>query len=483
MKGENPLNEILDADSIAFYGASNSPATMGTTQCLHLIRGKYGGKVWPIHPTEESVLGVKAYRSIDEVPEIPGLAVMVLPTKIVPEKMLECGRKGVRRAIIISGGFKERGEDGRALEERIKNIAREFGMRFVGPNCIGVINAKKNFNVTFFPYQLGSGPMGLVSQSGTYVTQTLFHLGKMGVRYSKAMSLGNEADIDLVDGLDYLGDDPDTKAIAVYIEGIRRGRKFMEVARRVSLKKPIVAYYVGGTEAGAKSGMSHTGAMGGSDAIHDAVFKQCGIVRAPTIEALYDWAWAFATQPLPKGRRIAIVSHSGGPVTSMADSSARAGFEIPPFSESTRSKLRKFVPHTGSLDNPVDLTFNLMPDAMTNTIPNIVYDSGEVDAVLVHGIMISGFLSAFAQEAPDIKFFPKAEMVSMKSIAESFHKGLVSLSHQKGCTVLTSSFGGREDEAVDYVLSNDIPVYPSPERAVYALRAMIQYSEWRARNK
>lgn len=469
----------MNADSVIFYGASNNPSTMGTFQCMHLIHGKYAGKVWPIHPKEETVLGIRAYRSAQEVPEVPELAVMVLPTRLVPEKMLECARKGVRRAIITSGGFKERGEEGRGLEEQIKSIAREHGMRFIGPNCIGVINAKKNLNVTFFPYLLGPGPMGLVSQSGTYVTQSLFHLEHMGMRYSKAMSLGNEADIDIVEGLEYLGEDPDTKAIAIYIEGIRRGRRFMEVARAVSRKKPIVAYFVGGTEGGARSGMSHTGAMGGSDLIHDAVFKQCGMVRAPTIEAMYDWAWAFATQPIPKGRRIAIVSHSGGPVTSMADASSRANLILPVFSDPTQKKLREFVPATGSCANPVDLTYNMTPDAMTNTIPNIVYDSGEVDAVLIHGIMIGGFLRGVKREAPDSKLVDEDDN-ALKLFAEAFHKDLVALSHKKGCTVLTSSFGDRSDEAIDYVMRNNIPVYPSPERAVYALRAMIQYSEWLA---
>lgn len=476
MNGENPIKAIMNADSIVFFGASNSPTTMGTIQCMNLLSGDYKGKVYPVHPKETQVLGLRAYKSVHEIPEVPQLAVLVLPTKIVPDILLECAQKGIKRAIIISGGFKERGEEGRELELKLKDIANQHRLRFIGPNCIGVINSAKNLNVTFFPYHLGEGPMGLVSQSGTYVTQSLPYLERMGMRYSKAMSLGNEADIDLVDGIDYLGDDPQTKAIALYIEGIRRGRDFIETVRRVSLKKPIVAYYVGGTEAGARSGMSHTGAMGGSDEIHSAVFKQCGIIRAPTVEALYDWTWAFATQPLPRGRRVGIVSHSGGPVTSMADACSRAGLDVPILSSSAQEKLSPYVPPTGSTANPVDLTFSMSPDVMAGVIPNILYDSGEVDAVLVHGIMLSGFMRGMKAKSTGVSLPIDKETV--KKLAQSFHEKLVELSQGKGCTVLTSSFGDRSDEAVDYIVRNNIPCYPAPERAVYALSVMVKYSEW-----
>lgn len=476
MSKDNPIKAIMNAESIAFLGASNNPTTMGTIQCMNLLSGDYKGRVYPVHPTEKQVLGLKAYKNVQEIPEVPQLAVLVLPTRIVPDILLECAQKGIRRAIIISGGFKERGEEGGALELKLKNIANQYGLRFIGPNCIGVINSSKNLNVTFFPYHLGEGSMGLVSQSGTYVTQSLPYLERMGMRYSKAMSLGNEADIDLVDGIDYLGDDPQTKAIALYIEGIRRGRDFIETAKRVSLKKPIVAYYVGGTEAGARSGMSHTGAMGGSDEIHDAVFKQCGIIRAPTVEALYDWAWAFATQPIPKGRRVGIVSHSGGPVTSMADACSRAGLDVPILSSAVQKQLTQYVPATGSTANPVDLTFSMSPDVMASIIPNILYDSGEVDAVLVHGIMLSGFMRGMKSKTGSVNLPIDRETV--KKLAQSFHEKLVELSQKKGCPVLTSSFGARDDEAVDYIVRNNIPCYPAPERAVYALSAMVRYSEW-----
>lgn len=477
-ENENPFHRIMSARSIAFFGASNNPTTMGTTQMLHLIKGGYGGKVWPVHPKEETVLGIPAHRDVSKLPEVPDLAVLVLPTHIVAEILDRCGKKGINRAVIISGGFREVGKEGAELQEKLNDVARKHGIRFVGPNCIGVINAHNNMNFTFFPYTLGPGPLSLLSQSGTYVTQVLPYLKERGIRYSRAVSMGNEADLDLVDGLEYLGEDPETGAVALYIEGIRRGRKFVETARRVSLKKPVVAYYVGGTEAGARSGSSHTGAMGGNDTIHDGMFSQCGIIRAPTVEQMYEWGWALACTHPPRGNRVAIISHSGGPVTSMADSCARHGLEVPVLSDRTREKIAPLVPKTGSTANPVDLTFSMNPTVMVSEIPKIIYESGEVDAVLIHGIMGSSFLREMEALAPEMTRHPR-DPEKLRSILDHVHSGLVELA-RSGCPVITSSFSGRDDFAVDYVMKNDVPLYPSPERAVAAMAAVMRYHQWRA---
>lgn len=473
---ENPFYAIMNAESIAFFGASNNPMKMGTIQLMQLIHGEYKGKVFPVHPSEKTVLGIEAHDSVMKLPIIPDLAVLVLPTRIVPDIIEECGKKGIKRAVIVSGGFKERGHEGIELENKLKYIAGKYGIRFVGPNCIGVINAKNNLNFTFFQYLLGEGSMGLLSQSGTYVTQVLNHLNNLGISFSKAISLGNEADIDLVDGIEYLGDDPETKAIALYIETIRRGKKFVEAAKRVSMKKPIVAYYVGGTEAGARSGMSHTGSMGGNDAVHDGMFRQCGIVRAPSIERLYDWAWAMSVTPLPAGRRIAIVSHSGGPVTSMADACSRLGIEVPFLSEPTRQKLAPFVPATGSTANPIDLTFSMNPGVMMYDIPKVLIESGEVDAVLIHGIMGSSFIRSMKKSNPGLIDVDESQMEKMVAF---LHSGLIKITKEMKFPALTSSFNDRTDGAVDFLMQHRIPVYPSPERAVEAMAALMQYAQWR----
>ena len=473
---KSPFDHIMNAKSIAFFGASNNPLTMGTTQITHLVRGGYEGKVFPVHPKEKTVLGVPAYKSVHDIPETPDLAILVLPTRLVPQIIDECGEKGIKYAVIISGGFKERGEEGRELENDLKNAAEKHGVRFVGPNCIGVINADNKFNCTFYPYLMDSGPMGLLSQSGTYVTQVIPYLEKRGIRYSKAVSLGNEANIDLVDGLEYLAWDPGTKSIALYIEGIKRGREFVETAKRVSMIKPIVAYYVGGTEAGARSGASHTGSMGGDDTIHDRMFRQCGIVRAPSIEMLYDWAWALAVTTQPKGRRVAIISHSGGPVTSMADACSRNDMDVPAFSENTRNKISGMVPPTGSTINPVDLTFSTNPGDITGKIPKAIFETGEVDAVLVHGVGGNGLIRTLKIEAPDL--IPMDIFEIDKNIAK-LHGDMVDLAKNKKCPIIGSSFDDMTDAAVKYVTTNDVAVYPTPERAVMAMAALMQYTDWK----
>ncbi|MBW1710981.1 MAG: CoA-binding protein [Deltaproteobacteria bacterium] len=473
---ENPLHVIMNAKSVAFFGASNNPLTMGTHQITHLINESFEGTVWPIHPKEKTVLGVKAYNSVADLPETPELAVIVVPTHIVTEILDQCGQKGIKRAVIISGGFKERGEEGEKLEIKLKEVARKHQIRFVGPNCIGVINAHRKFNLTVYPYLTGPGPMGVLSHSGTYVTQVIPYLAKRGIRYSKAVSLGNEADIDLVDALEYLGQDPETKAIALYIESIRRGREFVETARQVSLKKPIVAYYVGGTEAGARSGSSHTGAMGGNDIIHDFAFRQCGIIRAPTVERLYDWAWALATTPTPKGRRVGIISHSGGPLTSMADACARNDIEVPLFTPETQNKLASFVPKTGSTANPVDFTYSTNINDMLNTVPNIVFEAEEVDAILIHGIGGFGLIKDMGQDALGIL---PMDFSKLESEMAKMHHGIIALQKEKSYPVITASFTDHTDAAVNYLLKNDVPFYSTPERAVLAMSAVMRYAEWK----
>ncbi|MFC1823720.1 acetate--CoA ligase family protein [Thermodesulfobacteriota bacterium] len=467
MMKKNPLHTIVSPKSIAIFGASNNSATMGTTHLANVIHNGYKGKVWPIHPKEKSIFGLPAYSSVAELPEPADLALLILRASLVPEVLEECGKKGIKHAIILSGGFMEAGKEGKEPQERLDSVARDYDIRYVGPNCIGVINSSLSLNMTFYSTKLFPGSMGFLSQSGTYVTQTTRYLTRRGIHYSSAISLGNEASIDLVDGIEYLGEDPETKAIALYIETIRRGRAFVEAAKRVSMKKPIVAYYVGGTEEGARAGLSHTGAMGGNDILHEGVFRQCGIIRAPSIGFLFDWAWALANTPRPKGRRVAIISPSGGPVASMADVCSRNTIEVPLLSEKTRKTITPFVPATATIANPVDLTFSRDPYVSAFKIPAAIFRSGEVDALLIHGVGDSIVTDRSGKE----------------SATSEIQQGLVSLKNQTACPILASTFDDHTDVSVDYVMKNDIPVYPTPERAARAMAAVMEYADWVRSNK
>lgn len=256
---ESPLYQIANPKSIAFFGASNNITAMGTNLLLSLQAGGFEGPVYPVHYKESQVLGLKAYPSVLDLPDVPDLAVIVLPTRIVNAEIEACGQKGIQRAIIVSGGFKELGGEGIALERELLEIARRYGIRVLGPNCLGVANLHRQINTTFIPYEGPAGFIGLASQSGSLVTQMFDYLGRMGLGFSTAFSVGNEADIDLIDAMEYLALCPHTKVVALYIEGIRRGREFVQAARSIIPHKPVVALYVGGSEAGKHAGFSHTG--------------------------------------------------------------------------------------------------------------------------------------------------------------------------------------------------------------------------------
>jgi len=242
---------------------------------------------------------------------VPDLAVIVLPTEIVSQTLDECGKKGIPRAIVVSGGFREQGTEGQKRQDELAALARSYGLRFLGPNCLGVANPHHRFNPTPIEFEGQPGFVGLASQSGSFVTQMFHYLTLQGLGFSTAFSVGNEADIDIVDCLEYLAVCPHTKVITLYLEGIRRGKAFMELAKAITPHKPIVALYVGGSETGSKAGLSHTGALSGPDEIYDALFHQTGIIRARNITELFDYALALGTLPPPRGNRVVIETHSG----------------------------------------------------------------------------------------------------------------------------------------------------------------------------
>jgi acetate---CoA ligase (ADP-forming) len=469
---DNPLHKIMSPESIAIAGASNNPSKMGTIQCMNLLNSGFSGEVIPIHPKEKIVLGRKAYQNISDLPYAPELAILVVPTSLVANMLEEFGKKGTRHAVIISAGFRETGSIGKQLEERIKSIAKSYSMRFLGPNCLGIINTWLPLNITVVPVGNHKGSFSLVSQSGTYVAQTLPYLRKLGIAIDKAISVGNEANIDLVDCLEYIGEDKTTKAIGLYIEGIKRPEVFLETARRVTRKKPIVAQYVGGSEAGARSGSSHTGALAGPDYIYDAIFEQAGIIRVDTIEEVYKTGWALAAQPGLKGRKIAILTNSGGPGTAIANTCNHNGLEVPEFSKDLQHAVAKFIPGHASPRNPVDLTFHIDMNALTKDIPNALFLSDEIDGLIIHGIMDTGFMKELY---PILRPMINVSLEDFLKSTETDISSLVSMpfSHKK--PLMISSFFDDDDHAIRMFNQNRIPVFDSPEKTAKAMGAIAKY--------
>ncbi|MBW2622983.1 MAG: CoA-binding protein [Deltaproteobacteria bacterium] len=475
---ESPLFYIANPRSIAFFGASNNFTTMGTMQLASMIKMGYEGAVYPVHLKEKEVQGYKAYNNVMDLPEIPDLAIIVLPVRVVCQVMEECGQKGIKQAIVISGGFKETGEEGAKLEEELKEIAEKYRIRFLGPNCIGVANPHHRLNPTPFPYEGPPGYIGLASQSGSYVTQMFDYLKPLGLGFSAAFSVGNEASIDLVDCLEYFGACEKTKVIALYIEGIRRGKEFIETARSIVPHKPIVAYYIGGTETGKRAGTSHTGALAGPDDLYSGMFRQSGVLRCGSITELFDFCWTLGSLPAPKGRGVVVQTNSGGPGANAADALGRAGLTLADLSEETDKKLRPFFPPTASISNPVDMTFSRNSMDLFSAIPQILIEDKNTGSLLVYfisqGKMMSRSMESMGLSPEQIE---KQALSSIQSQAD----GLIRLRNKYNKPVICFTFGNLSEPLPQALIQGGVPVFPGPERAVTALQAMLKYGEFKGR--
>ena len=312
-RAEHPLHRLFYPDSVAVIGASRNPHKFGHIQVSNLIKMGFGGRIYPVNPKADEILGLRCYPSILEVPGSVDVAVVSLPAPKVPAVVGECAEKGVKFVVIISSGFGEAGLEGARLQEAVLKAVEGTGTRIVGPNTTGILNPEVGFTTTFVPIYcpVREGPVSFVVQTGLFAGVTLLHIltaENFGVRL--VAGIGNKCDVDETDVLDYLAQDGGTKVIAMYIEGVKDGRRFMEVAREVAVEKPILVLKPGRTEVGRRTALSHTGSLTGRDEVFEAACRQCGLIRAYSLEELLDLAKAFATQPIPRGRRVGIASYS-----------------------------------------------------------------------------------------------------------------------------------------------------------------------------
>ncbi|OQY42791.1 MAG: CoA-binding protein [Desulfobacteraceae bacterium 4572_87] len=475
---KSPLYGIANARSMAFFGASNNIGSMGTHILMTVLAGDFKGKIYPVHRKEAYVQNLMAYRHVEDLPEVPDLAVIVLPSAVVNPVLEACGKKGIKQAVVVSGGFKEVGEPGAKLEKDLKKIAAQYDMKILGPNCLGVANPHQNINTTFIPNEGAPGFVGLSSQSGSFVTQMFEYLSGFGLGFSAAFSVGNEAVLDIVDCMEYLGACPQTKVIALYIEGIQRGRAFIEAARAIVPHKPIVAFYVGGSKAGKAAGMSHTGALAGPDELYDGMFRQAGIIRAESVEEMFDFCWALGALPIPEGNRVVIQTHSGGPGAAAADACGRAGLELPALSEETLAKLIPFIPSTGSVGNPVDLTFAKDFSSFFSDIPEILLAEENADILMVYLMspqpVVERVLKGMGQTDEVVS---EQGRKIIRSNAEQF------LHHLKtqNKPVVGYTFHRYDAPMMQEVVGRGVPVFQGAERAARATAALVAYSKVRER--
>jgi acetyltransferase len=400
---------------------------------------------------------MKAYPSVSAIPGSVDLAIIVVPKRFVVDTVKECGEKGVRGIVVISAGFREIGEAGQKVEKELVKLVKKYGMRMVGPNCMGIINTdpKIKMDATFAPAHPVRGRVGFLSQSGALGNIILDYANELNIGFSKFVSLGNKADISANDVLEDLEKDENTDIILMYLESFGNPRKFTQIVRRLSMHKPIIAVKAGRTLAGARAASSHTGALAGMDVAVDALFEQCGVHRATSIDELFDYALAFANQPLPKGNRIAILSNAGGPAIIATDACVSLGLEMANFDPKTTKKLRNYLPEEASCKNPVDILGDGGPERYKFSLETIINDPN-VDAV------ITIFVPPLVTNPLDVA----------KAITE------VSSKHSKpvlGC------FMGREDilAGVEELEEHNVPAYLFPESAAKALSGMHSYMQWR----
>jgi len=455
MQSQGALDSLFSPKSIAVIGASNRQGSVGRAAFSNILLNEYTGTVYPVNPKEHSISGVRAYPSVLDLPETIDLAVVIVPAPVVPSVVEESGKKGAKGLVIISAGFKEVGIDGAQLERQVLSIAQKYSMRIIGPNCLGIINTDPDvrLNASFASGMPVEGSIAFASQSGALGEAVLDYASGENIGFSKFISMGNKADVNENDILEYLREDTKTKVILLYIEDIVDGRKFVDTVSRVTQEKPIIAVKAGVSPEGAKAASSHTGALAGSDEAYNAILKQSGVIRVESIIDLFDYARAFAKQPLPKGNRVAIITNGGGPGIMATDASVRYGLQIAQFSDATKNKLRSGLPKEASVNNPIDLVGDAQADRYELALEALNDENVDCGLALLT---------------------PQA-MVDLKKVAET----IASIGPKSGKTILASLLGlGDVTPAVGVLESNGVPNYSFPESAVRALAAMSEYKQW-----
>ncbi|MBN2156422.1 MAG: CoA-binding protein [Candidatus Lokiarchaeota archaeon] len=484
------LHKLLNPQSLCVFGANeNLLQNMGCQELLNILDDGYKGNVYPIHPRLETVLGLKAYKTIAELPETPDLAIILLPKRIVPQILREIGEKGTKFVILVTAGFRE--TDNAEAEEEIVKIAQQYGMRFIGPNCLGIINTHCKvgdeeciLNTTWVNYYEPNRPgnVSIASQSGTFVSHVCFLTPEIDLHFSKTISIGNSLNVDIIDCLEYFEQDPTTDVILLYIEEIQRGREFIEAVKRIAPKKPIIALYTGGSKYGAKAVASHTGSLSGNDDIYNAAFKY-GIIRVDTLEEWLDTAVLFSkTIPIgaiPKNNRLGIVTVAGGPGATMSDQASREGLIMPELPKDVQEKVKTMLPATAQgiqASNPIDFTFQISPQVFFERMPKLIAKKDIVDGMILFGAYGRDF---FQYHEIGMSFY-RTEAVQngldvLKELTEAGIEYLKRMVKKLKVPIIFVNYLGTKDEVVNLLNSKGFTVFRLEHQAVHAMKNLMAY--------
>ncbi|MBE7534836.1 MAG: acetate--CoA ligase family protein [Anaerolineales bacterium] len=443
------LLPFFDPKGVVIIGASASPEKLGYGVTRNLIQSGYAGEIHLVAQKSGEIFKKTVHTNLQDVPDPVELAILIVPTSATPQAIEDCGKRGVRAAIIVSAGFREAGEEGAALEQRCVETAQRYGVRLLGPNCIGVIDTHLPLDTTFLqPPMPAQGNIGFISHSGAFAAAIIDWAREQGFGFSRIVSLGNQADVNETDMLPLFADNPHTKVIAMYMEGVSDGKRFIRIASEAARKKPIVALKVGRFESGQKAAASHTGALAASDTTFDAAFEKAGVLRAETAEQMFDWARALETCPLPTGNRVGILTNAGGPGVIAADALEREGLALAALSASTQKALVAALPPAASVHNPVDMLASASPEQYADCLRLLLADEN-VDAVMV--------------------ILPPPPMFTAEDVA----KRIVASAGESTKPVVVALMGSTlVKSANDTFQAARMPTYPFPERAASALAAL-----------
>jgi acetyltransferase len=444
---------LLNPKSVAIIGASAKPGKVGHEILSNMVKGKFAGPIVPVNPSADEICGVKCYPRLGDYSGKVELAVVVVPPKAVYDAVKDSIYQGAKAVVIITAGFREVNAEGLEMENKIATLCKEHRVKLLGPNCLGAINPHHNLNASFANHMPEKGGISVISQSGALCTAILDWAASRHLGLARLVSMGNKAGLDESDFLEYLSKDEQTKVIVGYLESINDGKQFIQAAKNASTQKPVVIFKSGVTQAGGKAASSHTGSLAGADIAYGAAFRRSGVVRADTFESMFDFAMAFAMQPLPKGDRVAIITNAGGPGIMAADAVELSGMRVSPLAKVHASALAARLPKAASVSNPIDVLGDADPSRYVDAVLAAQKDDS-IDAIIV-------ILTPQAMSNPD------------GTAIEIAH-------HASSDKPILVSFMGDLDvkEAREKLIAHNIPDYPSPERAVNALKAMWDYQRW-----
>jgi acetyl coenzyme A synthetase (ADP forming)-like protein len=449
------LDSLFRPESVAVIGASRNPAKLGHGILKNIIDSEFGGAIYPVNPTAEKILGHRVYPTVLDIPGELQQAVVVIPAPFVAQVLEECGQKGVGTAVIISAGFREVGGEGLRREHRLVEIARKYNMRLLGPNCLGVIDTSAPLNASFAAAMPSQGPIAFMSQSGALCTAVLDVALGEEVGFSSFVSLGNKADLNEIDFIQAWRDDPSTRVVMAYLEGISEGSRFIEVAGQATKSLPIIAIKSGTTAAGSRAVSSHTGTLAGSEQAYEAAFERAGIIRARSVEELFDFSIAFARQPLLRENSIAIITNAGGPGIMCTDACEHAGLHLASLGPGASARLRHGLPPAASVLNPIDVLGDAQADRYDLAIRAALSDSN-----------VSGLIVLLTPQ-------------NVTPIEETA-RVIGEIADQEEEKPVLACFMGRATIAPGVKILNEyrVPNYPTPERAVKAMQVMLEQRLW-----